>query len=218
MAAISSLVTKRCSKCCFAEYQVEYNKANAAQIAQQIKKYRRTISGFTATLWCRLNSRTVNGTHPNWKEKCNCYYLLAGVELRLTREQLYEFVTKNWDTIQAIRAAGETPSIDRIGPSIHYSLDNIRFITRSENSRFSMLRTLALKNKKDEVRHANGNLMRTYACPRFSADALEGAFAALESVCPIISEIVCDMRGYSWKQSREHFWDESESLESESEL
>lgn len=99
--------------------------------------YRHTIAGFTTKLWSSLNSRTKNGSHAVRKNS-PARYVAAGVELRVTKQQLLEFVTVNWSTIQAIWDNGDVPSIDRIGPSIHYELGNIQIIPLSDNCRKAM--------------------------------------------------------------------------------
>jgi hypothetical protein len=86
-------------------------------------------------LWGSLNSRTINGSCPRWSSKSFSRYLKQGIRLEVTRDELRTIVTEWWDRIQAMRAAGQTPSIDRIDANGHYSRDNIRFIPRSENSR-----------------------------------------------------------------------------------
>jgi hypothetical protein len=52
----------------------------------------------------------------------------------MSKDEFYNFVDDNWDTIQAIYDSGETPSIDRIDSSKHYSIDNVRFISVRENA------------------------------------------------------------------------------------
>jgi len=126
-----------------------YYRANREALRAYNKAYMRTRGltpeGYTTSLWHALNTRTINGSCPQWNNKGNRAYLKAGVELRLTRQQLCDFVTEKWDTIQAIRAEGGIPSIDRIGPSIHYELENCRFISWSENNHLASRKWSRLK-------------------------------------------------------------------------
>lgn len=112
-------------------------RAGVAPKRRRLPLEQRGINDFAGSLWHRLNRRTVNGARPRWTNKHIRYYLDAGVELRLTKTELYAFVKDNWPTIQELRAKGEIPTIDRIGPSIHYELGNIRVISLSENCRKS---------------------------------------------------------------------------------
>ena len=138
---------KVCKKAHHAIWWATYAKRAAtrrngsAHESERRKAYAATAKGFTTSRWGDLNNRTVNGSHPGWTSQTNRRYLDAGVELRMTRQEFYDFVLEQWEVIQIIRAAGGIPTIDRIGPSIHYELGNIRFISRSENSRKSALKT-----------------------------------------------------------------------------
>lgn len=133
----------------------EYNRSERNRIREgerrRIKRPARTVNYYTSVLWCTLNRRTINGSRPRWDRKQSRIYLNAGVELRLSREQLHALVEDNWDTIQAIRVNGEIPSIDRIGPSIHYEVGNVRFISLSENSRKSAIRTNTLRRRRAKL-------------------------------------------------------------------
>lgn len=129
------------------ELKKKYHYENREWLNNNTRTHCLTPDGFTTKLWSALNARTINGTHPNWNSKCRCY-LLAGVELRLTRQQLLGFIIENQKIIQAIRAAGGKPSIHRIGPSIHYELGNIQIISLSEHCRLSACETNTKKRAK----------------------------------------------------------------------
>jgi len=111
------------------------------------KRYHLTIDGFIAAVWHRLNSRTINGSHPRWSRR-NRPYLMAGIRLELTRDELKAVITANRSVIQAIWAAGGTPSIDRIDSTGHYSADNIQFIPLRENCRKAAYETVAKERAK----------------------------------------------------------------------
>ena len=63
----------------------------------------------------------------------NDSYFRNGVELRFTRSEFYQMIAENWDQIKHIRENGGRPSIDRIGPSIHYEPGNVQFIPLADN-------------------------------------------------------------------------------------
>jgi hypothetical protein len=101
----------------------------------QGKNYSRTLEGFTNRLWISLNNRTINGSNPKWNNKSTKkYYLDKGIRLDITKEQLLQKITDNWNLIQDIRKTGQRPSLDRIDSNGHYELGNIRFITGNKNS------------------------------------------------------------------------------------
>jgi hypothetical protein len=123
------------------EYFQKYRKEYYIKNKQYFQKYKKdranTIDGFTEKLWGGLNSRTINGSHKNYKSKNNKIYLDNGVELRITKEQLLQKVTNNWEKILNMKNNKQIPSINRIGPSIHYELDNIEFIPLSKNNTYA---------------------------------------------------------------------------------
>lgn len=119
-------------KDCESQRKADWYKAHADRIRAHRVSYGRTIDGFTTRVWDNLNSRTINGIHP-WSCK-NCRtYLNRGIRLEITREELKAAVAASWSLIQAIWASGESVHIHRIGPSIHYSADNIEFLSQSEH-------------------------------------------------------------------------------------
>jgi hypothetical protein len=115
------------------------------------KRRKDSWKGYAHTLWVRLLGRCINGK-PRFI-KANLRYLREGVELRLTRSELYQEVLKNWPRIKLIREEGGRPSIDRIGPSIHYEVGNIQFISLSENCRKAGKKSNELfpQKRKEEV-------------------------------------------------------------------
>ena len=108
-------------------------KENKEKICLYGKKYRKTINGLTNNLWAGLNQRTINGSNPNWKNKRTKSYLDKGIELRFNRDELKQFVTDNWNKFLDIWNNNQRPSLDRIGPSIHYELGNIKIINMEDN-------------------------------------------------------------------------------------
>lgn len=98
------------------------------------KAYRKTVKGFLVGTYNNMQGR-VRG---NTKKKDHLY---KGLDI-LDRESFYSFSIKNEDFIdlfiQWILSAYETkftPSIDRIDPSNGYTIENIRWLTLSENSK-----------------------------------------------------------------------------------
>ena len=123
------------------ERNKHYYEVNRHELKVKAKERRMTVEGTIEQVWYRLNRRTINGSHADWKNPNHKRYLLKGVRLELHREQLAEFIRQSWSEIERIRSLGETPSIDRIDPDGHYSLDNIRIISLRENCRLSALTT-----------------------------------------------------------------------------
>jgi len=94
----------------------------------------RTLAGFRRRRWNLLNGRTVNGykaaNNTNIK---NLQYINKGIELRITKDEFYEWCNAQWDLIDSIYKSGEKPTIDRINSNGHYELSNMRIISMSEN-------------------------------------------------------------------------------------
>lgn len=152
--------TTRCRDCARL-YRQTYNRINATRLRENVKAYRlanlewyrenqrqyrarpaakrrarereTSLKRMVTRWWGSLNRRTVNGTHPLWDYKIHRKYLVRGIRLEITRDELVSLVTKNWPQITAMLANGEKPSIDRINPDGHYSLDNIQFISLKRN-------------------------------------------------------------------------------------
>jgi hypothetical protein len=109
------------------EYRKRIGNANT-------KKYEKTPSGFLMRAYRNMQSR-VTGVQ---KHKA---YLYIGKEL-LPRETFYEWAThqeafwklfREWE--QSRYDQRQTPTVDRVDSSRGYSLDNMEWITNSENSR-----------------------------------------------------------------------------------
>lgn len=102
------------------------------------KKYEKTKKGFLMRLYRNMKSR-VSGVQ---KLKAHLYkgkYLLP-------KEAFYEWAKLNSDFHELFDKYEKNeydrkiaPSIDRIDSSLGYSLDNMRFITHSENSRLGSI-------------------------------------------------------------------------------
>lgn len=108
-----------------------------------ILKYEKTQKGFLMRLYRNMQSR-ITGVQ---KLK---FHLYRGKSL-LEREDFYEWSNKSeafhnlfnvWEQNKYERKL--TPSVDRIDPSKGYELDNMRWITHSENSRLGVIN----RNKK----------------------------------------------------------------------
>jgi hypothetical protein len=97
-------------------------------------KYEKTINGFLMRLYRNMQSR-VTGVQ---KKKAHLY---KGLEL-LDREPFYRWAISNKDfnKLYNMWVLSEydrklCPSVNRIDPGRGYELDNMEFITHSENSR-----------------------------------------------------------------------------------
>lgn len=106
------------------------------------KKYEKTKKGFLMRVYRNMLSRTKGLVKPQ---------IYKGLEI-LSKEEFYEWTLTNtnfndlfstWE--QESYNKKLTPSINRIDSSRGYSLDNIEWITHSENSRLGA-----------ESRHING--------------------------------------------------------------
>jgi hypothetical protein len=112
-----------------------YQSRNKDRLRAKRIAHRQTLTGYASALWASLNGRTINGGHPQWQSEFAGCYLRRGVCLAITRVELFATVAAWWERIREMRAAGQIPSIDRIDPDGHYSVDNIRFIPLHENVR-----------------------------------------------------------------------------------
>lgn len=98
------------------------------------KKYEKTKKGFLVRCYRNMLSRVTGVTK-------NKNHLYLGKEI-LDKKVFYEFSLSNnkfnklfdyWESVDYERRL--TPSIDRIDPKRGYSIDNIQWITFSENCR-----------------------------------------------------------------------------------
>lgn len=102
------------------------------------KRYEKTTSGFLMRSYRNMQSRV---TGVQWKKA----HLYKGLSI-LPRESFYDWSKKNkdfwtlfeeWEINDYDRKL--TPSINRIDSSIGYELNNMEWITHSENSRLGHL-------------------------------------------------------------------------------
>lgn len=100
----------------------------------ETKKYEKTESGFLMRLYRNMKSR-VTGVQ---RQK---FYLYAGCYL-LPKEEFYEWARASGEfhrlfTIWKLNGFPRTltPSVDRVDSKRGYSLDNMEWVTHSENSR-----------------------------------------------------------------------------------
>lgn len=104
------------------------------------RKYEKTVSGFLMRLYRNMQSR-VTGVQ---KAK----YHLYKDKVLLPREDFYEWANNSeqfhilFDTWKENNYDRKlTPSVDRIDSEKGYELDNMRWITHSENSRLGAIST-----------------------------------------------------------------------------
>ena len=135
---------KKCSKCtvndreCSSYCRECYNKQQRERRLENknstTKKYEKTEKGFLVRLYRNMESR-IKGIQ---KEK---HYLYEGKEI-LKREDFYTWSLNN-DTFHKLFKEWVdsgydrkmTPSVDRVESSIGYIIDNMEWVTHSENSR-----------------------------------------------------------------------------------
>lgn len=109
-------------------------------------RYEKTKKGFLMRLYRNMKSR-VNGTQ---KMK---YHLYKGKEL-LPKDEFYEWASKNGDFHRLFSEYEESkydrklaPSVDRIDSSKGYELNNMEFVTMSENSRRGSVNNWKMKKQ-----------------------------------------------------------------------
>ncbi|MGZ3802838.1 MAG: hypothetical protein ACXVB4_01415 [Pseudobdellovibrionaceae bacterium] len=101
-----------------------------------------TLEYFRVQTWKNLTQRCANsGAHQDWSNPKKRRYYLSGIKLLITKEQFYKWCELNWKFISEFYQRGITPSIDRINSKLHYTLENIRVISHSENSRLGAIRS-----------------------------------------------------------------------------
>jgi len=125
----------RAKQLCYNHWQQESRKQTKNK---SIKTYEKTINGFLMRVYRNMLSR-VNGIQ---KEKLHIY---KGLEI-LDKEMFYQWsktdhifntLFKNWELSNYNQKL--TPSIDRINSDKGYTIDNIRWLTNSENSKFGAM-------------------------------------------------------------------------------
>ena len=103
------------------EIKKEYNRRwRATQV--------RTPEGRAKLMWGDMRARVRNDT----------LYTKQGIKIMMTRQEFIDFAVKDPvlpELIKNHKDLRTAPSVDRIDPEGHYSLDNIQFITFSENAR-----------------------------------------------------------------------------------
>lgn len=99
-----------------------------------IKKYEKTPNGFLMRMYRNMKSRI---TGVQWAK----FHLYAGKEL-LPKEEFYEWAKnspKFWELYEAYKNDNYNrklaPSVDRIDSELGYCIENMEWVTHSENSR-----------------------------------------------------------------------------------
>lgn len=113
------------------EYQREYRRKTNNQCT---KKYEKTPNGFLMRLYRNMQSRITGVQSVK-------YHLYKNKEL-LDRDSFYKWAKGNEDFLSLYKewvSKGYemklTPSVDRIDSSKGYTLENMEWVTHSENSR-----------------------------------------------------------------------------------
>lgn len=107
-------------------YQREWYRNHRKRVIAQKSKYRQLYP------WkCILSGIRQRCENP----KCSAYhkYGAKGVKNLLTQDQIYFLWVRDG------AAQMKHPSIDRIDPTAHYTLDNCRFLEQEQNSRLSVV-------------------------------------------------------------------------------
>lgn len=76
-----------------------------------------------------MQQRAINGTQaPSAAKKRNRTYFNKGIEIKMTKDQYYDWCDKQSNTIMGLYKENKTPSIDRINSDGHYELTNIQIL------------------------------------------------------------------------------------------
>lgn len=117
----------------YLQKQREYRAANGNQVT---KRYEKTKPGKIMRTYRNMQSRVLGLV-------VNKRHLYSGKDI-LSREDFYAWAlgSADFDTLYAAWVEGGysaklSPSVDRIDPAKGYTLDNMRWLTHSENSRRS---------------------------------------------------------------------------------
>jgi hypothetical protein len=108
-------------------YRLSNNNANT-------KRYEKTPNGFLVRLYRNMKSR-INGVQ--WAK----FHLYAGKEL-LDKEEFYTWAknsSKFWELFKEYEDSNYdrklAPSVDRVNSKLGYNINNMEWVTHSENSR-----------------------------------------------------------------------------------
>lgn len=89
------------------------------------------INKFKWITWSNLQNHTVNGSRkPSARAKS---YINKGIRIEFTKEEFYKWCDEQHEVILNLFTLDDKPSLDRINPNGHYSLDNIRILPFRQN-------------------------------------------------------------------------------------
>ena len=97
------------------------------------KRLKGTWRWFVAKRWSSLNKRTINGSNPKWNDEVAGRYLRRQVRLEFTYREFMAWCEPQKAVIEDLYHTGQIPSLDRINPDKHYSLDNLQIIPFARN-------------------------------------------------------------------------------------
>lgn len=112
------------------------------------KKYEKTPNGFLMRMYRNMKSR-ISGV------QAQKFHLYKGKEL-LSKEDFYDWAKSNknfWKLYEEYKNSGYdrklAPSVDRVDSTKGYFIDNMEFVTHSENSRRSSI--VYRKNRENKT-------------------------------------------------------------------
>lgn len=131
------------------------------------------IKKFINVTWTNINRRTVNGLKPNLKSRGTRRYIERNIRLEFSRQEFSAWVYSQRAAFEALKLAGQRPSINRIDSTGNYTLENINIISLDQNRRegraTSRLRALTKRPIKFCIACGNQLVIRTKECnSRFS--------------------------------------------------
>ena len=101
-----------------------------------------TIRKFVTSRWSKINTRTINGLYPDYNCPKAANYFANGIMVLCNKVEFELWCLSQAQHILNLINSGETPSIDRIDSTGHYSLENMRIISMTEQRK----KTLAENN------------------------------------------------------------------------
>lgn len=117
----------------------EYRATNPGKCSITKKRIYAASKGtweyFFRVTWNTINTRTVNGQHPNPRCPRHKRYLDRGIRIEMEMEEYRLWCSGQAALIEQMYRDGLRPSIDRIDSKGNYAIANLRVLPLSENCR-----------------------------------------------------------------------------------
>lgn len=123
----------QCKKC--------KDNSNKRDGLKYLEKYKKTAKGKAAMMWVHLRHRV--------KNQCGAY---KGIEVKMSQQEFKKWAIPRIDAFM-IQQPNETPSLDRIDPTGHYEINNLRIISKRFNTlRSRLFLGIIGLNKKSKIK------------------------------------------------------------------